>query len=112
MSISELYLNPNSEKDFTGNETDIYLPLMSCEGDQHLQNLDPEEKRVFLSSGTKKCIDRSNAHISGGTIEGLTEHIVVISWQDCKKYRPNGPCASNEEIQEFYDHLVVTIDVG
>ena len=37
---------------------------------------------------------------------------MVISWQDCKKYRPSGPCASDEEKEEFFDHLVVSIDIG
>ena len=44
-SISEVFLSPNLTLDFTGNETDTYLPLESCEGDQHFKNTDPALKK-------------------------------------------------------------------
>ena len=34
----------------------------------------------------------------------------MISWQDCNKYRPDGPCASDEEKEEFFHHLDITIE--
>ena len=68
-SISQLYLDPTAAAEFyfTGNLTETILPFESCEGDQHLKNLDPAVKKGFLAAGTQKCVDSSNAHISGGT---------------------------------------------
>ena len=47
-TISDLFLSTNYTLDFTGNETDTYLALESCEGDQHFINVPPETKKDFI----------------------------------------------------------------
>ena len=82
--MSEVYLNPL--KDYSGDfiETDTILPLESRELDGHFENVAEEEVKLFLADGSKRCINLDKAVLSGGTYEGMTENIILITWQHCE----------------------------
>ena len=111
-SISDLYLD--TSVDTTGNEIDPYnvLPIVDCKSDdKYLKSLDHEERDRLLSQGIRKCVDLSNANVSGGTRDGDTEHIVVIQWQHCRKFKPSYQCASKSEFQREMKDVKLELEV-
>ena len=58
--------------------------------------MDASKKEKLLADGLRKCVDLSGANISGGTLDGMIEHMVVIEFQHCHKFKPVSECATKE----------------
>ena len=87
------------------------LPLTDCSGPDHFKGMPELEKKKFLESKNKKCIDLSNADLSGGTESGLTEHIVIIQFQHCRKYRAEKECATTDEFNSLFQDTKITLEM-
>lgn len=111
-SISDLYLD--ASEDTTGYKInpDDMLPIVDCDSDsKYLSSLDPVEKTRLLSLGMRKCVDLSNAVISGGTRDGDTEHIIIVQWQNCDKFKPSWQCASKTEFETELEDVKLELEV-
>lgn len=111
-SISDLYLD--TSHDTTGDKVDPddMLPIVDCDSDsKYLSSLDPVEKSRLLSMGIRKCVDLSNADISGGTRDGDKEHIIIIQWQHCTKFRPSWQCASKRDFERELSDVKLELEV-
>ena len=36
----------------------------------------------------------------------------MIQWQHCETFKPDGPCATTEEKDYFFNDIVVTLEIG
>ena len=54
----------------------------------------------------------SNAKVSGGTLDSMTEHIIVMQWQHCEKFKPSSQCATANEKKAFFDDIRVTLSIA
>ena len=86
----------DASQDVTGDvvdEEDI-LEIRDCDLGSHLDQIEDEIKNRVVNSGITKCIDMSKAKVSGGTLDTNTEHIVIVQWQHCEKFKPSSECAT------------------
>lgn len=55
----------------------------------------------------------TNGKISGGTISGNTEHIIVIEWQRCHHFAVDtSTCFSAEDYNKFFADVIVTLEIA
>ena len=59
-----------------------------------------------------KCVDLTKAYISGGTEDDKIEHIVVMTWQHCERFKPAIECADEDEKKAFFDDIKVTLEIA
>ena len=110
-SVADFYLD--ASYDTTGRVIDTakMLPLNDCGRPEHLKNLDPKIKGTLLKDNIRQCIDLSNGHLSGGTMDGNTEHVIVIEFQHCSKYRPKNQCHSKKKFEEDLADVKLTLEI-
>ena len=65
------------------------IPLEACQSEKHFLNIDEDLRDFYLSSTDMRCLNLENANLSLGTLEGKTENIIVIAWQDCENFKPD-----------------------
>jgi len=111
-SISDLYLD--ASEDTTGDRInpDNILPIVDCDSDsKYLRSLSSVERSRLRNEGIRRCVDLSNAVISGGTRDGDTEHIIIVQWQHCNKFRPSRFCASKSEFERELADVKLELEV-
>ena len=54
----------------------------------------------------------TKADISGGTQSNHIEHIVVMAWQHCERFKPANECATQAEKNVFFGDLKVTLEIA
>ena len=111
-SIAEYYLDPAYDLTSEKVADEQILPLVDCTSPGYLQDLNPELLDEILEQEVSKCLDLSHAKVSGGTLDGDTEHIVVIMWQKCANFRPKEECASAEELEEFVENVQIHLSIA
>ena len=111
-SIAEYYLDPAYDLTSEQVSEDQILPMVDCNTPGYLQDLNPELKDEILEQEVSKCLDLSQAKVSGGTLDGDTEHILVIMWQKCASFKPREECASAEELEEFVENIQVHLTIA
>ena len=111
-SITDLYLD--TSYDITGEEVldENLLPLEDCIGNDHLKKVDENIKKKMQRDQITKCVDLTKANISGGTENEHTEHVVIMTWQHCERFKPAEQCASKEEKEKFFDDIKVTLEIA
>ena len=80
-SSANFYLNPRTEaKYYPKVEEEDYIEIGDCEEDTHFKHISEIELEYFFSNGRRKCLDMKEKHVSGGTVEDTTEHLIIIRW--------------------------------
>ena len=78
------------------------MELQDCIEDVHLKKLDSNIKKNIAADKNRKCVDLTKANISGGTEYNHTEHVVIMSWQHCERFKPANECANKEDKKRFF----------
>ena len=76
-----------------------------------MKNLDEDVKSTIIDTKVFKCLNLNDAELSGGTVNQNVEHIVVIEWQHCEKFKPASECATAEEKAEFFHDIKVKLEI-
>ena len=85
------------------------MELQDCIGPNHLKKVDSNVEKKILDEKISKCVDLTKANISGGTQDSLVEHIVVIAWQHCERFKPANECTTQVEKDSIFGDLKVTL---
>ena len=80
-SLSDFYVNPRTEaKYYPKIEEEDYIEIADCKEDTHFKHISEAELERFFLNGRRKCLDLKEKHVSGGTVEDTTEHLIIIRW--------------------------------
>ena len=75
--MAELYLDTSEDTSSQEIPVDKMLPIIDCDK-EHLWNLENRLRTATLKTKNRKCVKFNDAVVSGGTMDGDTENIVVI----------------------------------
>ena len=110
-SIADLYLD--TSVDLTGEDisADKHFELRDCDQAGNLKSVETQLKQRVIDGGISKCFDLNKAKVSGGTLDQNNEHIIVIAWEHCEKFKPSNECATTKEKSDFFANIKVSLAI-